>query len=237
MSTVKQSQYVPSYPVKGDSLYPGLMADAGKPERESMAASATTPDVPAGPEHGGPRNWKVTAKLDLREQPTASAGIVATYEPGTLLDNLGCQEEGGRVWCDVQQLGGGPRVFVDAEYLTPAVSPDGSVAKGADDSALRAGQGVFDATGKIPCALSAGQPMGQCEFGVARAGGGYATVVVKRPAGPGRAIYFRMGIPIGADTSQADGYPEFHATKESDLHIIRVGSERYEIPDAVILGG
>jgi hypothetical protein len=79
--------------------------------------------------------------------------------------------------------------------------------------------------------------MGQCEFGVARAGGGYATVVVKRPDGRTRAIYFFSGKPVGADTSQADGYPEFRATMERDLHLIRVGNERYEIPDAVVLGG
>jgi hypothetical protein len=46
-----------------------------------------------------------------------------------------------------------------------------------------------------------------------------------------------MGIPIGADTSEADGYHDINATKESDLHFIRVGKERYEIPDAVVLGG
>ena len=143
----------------------------------------------------------------------------------------------GRVWCDVQQLGGGPRGYVVAEFLKPAVSPDGSVATGPDDSALRAGQGKFDATGNIPCAQSVGQPMMQCEFGVARAGGGYATVVIKKPDGSTRAIFFRMGKPIGADTSEADGYPEFRATKENDLHMIRIGNERYEIPDAVVMGG
>jgi hypothetical protein len=61
--------------------------------------------------------------------------------------------------------------------------------------------------------------------------------VIRRPDGRSRAIYFRMGRPVGADTSQADGYGEFRATKESDLHLIRVGDERYEIPDAVVLGG
>ena len=66
---------------------------------------------------------------------------------------------------------------------------------------------------------------------------GYATVVIKGPNGRTRAIFVRMGKPIGADTSQADGYPEFRATKENDLHLIRVGNERYEIPDAVIFGG
>ena len=107
---------------------------------------------------------------------------------------------------------------------------------GPDDSALRAGQGDFDATGSIPCAQQRGQPMGQCEIGVARAGGGYATVVVTKPDGRARVIFFRMGIPIGADTSEAD-YGEFSATRESDLNLVRIGSERYEIPDAVVLGG
>jgi hypothetical protein len=46
-----------------------------------------------------------------------------------------------------------------------------------------------------------------------------------------------MGKPIGADSSQAEGYAKFQARKEKDLHIIRVGSERYEVPDAVIFGG
>jgi hypothetical protein len=108
---------------------------------------------------------------------------------------------------------------------------------GPDDSALRAGRGQFDATGPLPCAMAAGQPMGQCEFGVARAGGGYATVVIKKPDGGTRAIYFRMGCAIGADTSEADGFKPFEAARRGDLTLIRVGDERYEIADAVIIGG
>ena len=123
-----------------------------------------------------------------------------------------------------------------AEFLKPAVSPDGSARMGPDDSSLRAGRGDFDATGKLPCAQHAGQPMTQCEFGVARAGGGYATVVISKPDGLKRAIFYRMGIAIGADTSEADP-GEFSAARENDLYFIRVGHERYEIPDAVVLGG
>ena len=156
--------------------------------------------------------------------------------PGTILDNLGCQRADGRVWCDVQQLGGGPRGYVPVEFVKPAVSPDGSVATGPDDSALRAGQGKFDATGNVPCAQFIGQPMTRCEFGVARAGGGYATLVIKKPDSRTRAIFFRMGKPIGADISEADP-GEFSATREGDLNFIRIGNERYEIPDAVALGG
>ena len=121
--------------------------------------------------------------------------------------------------------------------LKPAVSADGSIATGPDDSALRAGEGNFDATGNIPCSQVVGQPMRQCRFGVARAGGGDATVVIQKPGGRSRMIFFRLGKPVGADTSEADGYPEFRATKENDLHLIRIGNERYEIPDAVVFGG
>ena len=235
-----QSTFIRSYLLKNGRLYLSLMADGGiyvwEPDTDKAAAARN----PAAPEDGGPRNWEVaglSGVLNVRQEPSTTAGIVARSAPGTIFDNLGCQSAKGRIWCDVQPLGGGPRGFVAAEFLKPAVSPDGSVAIGPDDSALRAGQGQFDATGQFPCAQFKGQPMGQCEFGVARSGGGYATVVIKQPDGRSRAIYFRMGKPIGADTSQADGYPAFRATKESDLNLIRIGNERYEIPDAVVLGG
>ncbi|MCK6553576.1 META domain-containing protein [Candidatus Binatia bacterium] len=236
-SIVAQSRYIRSYLLKDGRLYLSLMADGGIYvwARESSASSAT--DVAAAPENGGPRNWEVVRTLNLREQPGTSARILATYRPGTVLDNLGCRRAKGRIWCDVQQLGGGPRGYVAAENLRPAISPDGSAAMGADDSALRAGQGQFDATGPLPCAFAPGQPMGQCELGVARAGGGYATVVIKKPDGRTRAIFFRMGRPIGADVSESEGRLEFEATKDGDLHRIRVGNERYEIPDAVVFGG
>jgi hypothetical protein len=45
-----------------------------------------------------------------------------------------------------------------------------------------------------------------------------------------------MGRPIGADVSEADP-GDFSATREDDLHLVRVRGERYEVPDAVVLGG
>jgi hypothetical protein len=115
------------------------------------------------------------------------------------------------------------------------VRPDDENA--ASTASARAGRGDFDATGEIPCAQYAGQPMGQCPFGVARGGGGTATVVVTRPEGPTRALFFINGRFNSADTAQAEGYPAASATRESDLTVIRVGAERYEVPDAVIHGG
>ena len=101
----------------------------------------------------------------------------------------------------------------------------------------RASEGKFNATGKIPCAQAKGQPMGQCDFGVARAGGGTAAVAVSMPDGRKRIIFFKAGKAVGADLSQADDNMSFSATKEADLYMIRAGNERYEIPEAAIYGG
>lgn len=112
-----------------------------------------------------------------------------------------------------------------AEFLQPA------------GSAVRAGQDIFYAIGHVPCAQAQGQPMGRCEFGVARDGGGSATVVVIRPDTRKRALFFQSGAFMSADTSQADGHPETTATRDGDLTRVLVGTERYEIADAVHHGG
>ena len=79
--------------------------------------------------------------------------------------------------------------------------------------------------------------MGRCEAAVARDPGGTATVVVKRPEGRTRAIFFEKGRAVGADLSQADGSMHFWATKRGDLYVIEAGNERYEIPEAMVFGG
>ena len=81
------------------------------------------------------------------------------------------------------------------------------------------------------------QPTGQCRFDVARSGGGYATVAIDRGEDPKRIIYFRFGQAIGTASSEAEGEVTFDSHQVEDLHFIRVGPERYEIPDAVIFGG
>jgi hypothetical protein len=103
---------------------------------------------------------------------------------------------------------------------------------------VAAGNGEhYDATGKVPCAQHKGQPMGQCDFGVTRTGSGDATVVITRPDGRKRTIVFVGGRATGADISQADGGAAFSAQREGDLNMIKVGDERYEIPDAAVSGG
>lgn len=121
-------------------------------------------------------------------------------------------------------------------------APDSGAASGGGgshraSSSERAGQGKFDAHGPVSCAQSKGQPMGQCNAAVARDPGGTATVVVTRPDGRTRAIFFEKGKAINADLSQADGNMRFHATKRGDLYLIEAGNERYEIVEAMVFGG
>jgi hypothetical protein len=71
---------------------------------------------------------------------------------------------------------------------------------------------------------------------VKREGSGSGVVTVTKPDGRTRAIFFDRGRATGYDRSQADP-GEFSASKQGDLSIIRIGRERYEIPDAVIFGG
>lgn len=94
----------------------------------------------------------------------------------------------------------------------------------------------YHATGSIPCSMGAGQPTGSCPFGVKREGNGSGMVTVTKPDGRTRTIFFSNGKATGYDQSQADS-GAFSASKQSDLNMIRIGNERYEIPDGVIFGG
>jgi hypothetical protein len=94
----------------------------------------------------------------------------------------------------------------------------------------------YNATGNISCSMGGGQPTVYCAFGVTRQGNGSGIVTVTKPDGRTRAIFFENGRATGYDRSQADR-GEFSATRQDDLNIIRIGQERYEIPDAVVFGG
>jgi hypothetical protein len=105
----------------------------------------------------------------------------------------------------------------------------------ADGDALVKGTN-YNATGEIPCATTVGQPTSYCSFGVVREGNGSGLVTVTKPDGRTRTIFFENGEATGYDVNQADR-GEFSAEKQGDLNVIRIGQERYEIPDAVIFGG
>lgn len=145
---------------------------------------------------------------------------------------------GGEYTIRVYQMGNAKSSGQQSSFaIEVAISGGAGAATASTNHVERAGQGRFDATGKIPCAQAAGQPMGHCDFGVARAGGGTAAVAVTLADGRRRVIFFDKGKATGADLSQADGDMSFSAKKEADLYMIRAGKERYEIPEAVVFGG
>ena len=94
----------------------------------------------------------------------------------------------------------------------------------------------YHATGMVPCSMDGGERKGSCAFGVQREGSGNGMVTVTKPDGRTRTIFFESGQATGYEFSQADP-GEFSASKESDVSIVRIGREVYEIPDAVIYGG
>lgn len=104
-------------------------------------------------------------------------------------------------------------------------------------SSERAGLGQFDARGPVSCVMRAGQSMRKCEAAVARDPGGTATIMVTRPDGRTRFIFFEKGKAIGADLSQADGSQSFNSSKRGDVYSIEAGDERYEIVEAFVFGG
>jgi hypothetical protein len=94
----------------------------------------------------------------------------------------------------------------------------------------------YNATGKIPCAMTRSQPTSSCSFGVTRQGNGSGTVTITKPDGGTRVIFFENGKATGYDVRQGDS-GKFSASRQGDLTIVRIGQERYELPDAVIFGG
>ena len=94
----------------------------------------------------------------------------------------------------------------------------------------------FNATGQIRCTIGRDASTGSCAFGVVRRGGGTADVTITKPDGSKSVIFFMAGRATGSDASQANR-GAFTATKSGDTNIVFVGTERYEIPDAVVNGG
>jgi hypothetical protein len=188
---------------------------------------------------GGPDYWDVKTKsasatVNIRDAPSGAAPLVGGLAGGTVVRNLGCRMAGGRRWCRVETLGA-PRMsgWTAGEFLRES-SFAGAAAPAQD--ALVPGT-KFHATGNIPCARYAGQPMNQCRFGVVREGQGNGAVTVFWPDGGNRVIFFENGTPAFFDQSEADGDARMTVGQNADLFTVTIGAQRFEIPDAVINGG
>lgn len=193
------------------------------------AAGSQLPDLPEthaglGRPSGEPpylNPFGLSDDMPIRAQPDPASEVVGSAFLGQVLRNEGCED----AWCRVATLDGMTSGWAERRHLE------------ASDHVLRAGQGVFDAVGRVPCAQGPGAPMTTCAMGVGRGENGTAIVVVTKPDGVDRQLFFTDGEFVNADTSEAGGGFETSVEREGDLHLIRVDDERYEIPDAVIFGG
>jgi hypothetical protein len=189
---------------------------------------------------GGPDLWQVTGltagdALNLREQPTTRSAVLLTLPMDAVLRNRGCRMAGGQRWCQVESIAPPMAGWVAGRYLREADAAAYAAASPTEEDAMVPGT-EFNATGELPCAIAIGQPTTACPFGVTREGGGTATVLVTLPDGRKRAIFFQAGAATGFDASAADGDASMTTGREGDLTFVRVGPERYEIPDIVPQG-
>ena len=195
-------------------------AAPGTPEDDSAAVDDAR--GPGLPQAAYVNVFGLSGHLNIRAEPSTAAPVVSRALAGTLLRNRGCRAGADRAWCAVELLDtAGTSGWAAAEYLQTA--PAG----------LRAGQGVFDRIGRIPCSLHGAEP-GACEAGVARDPGGTAVVVVYRPGGAARVLSFEGDSFVASDTRQAGGGFDASARREGEALIVTVDGERFEVPLAFL---
>ncbi|WP_420332208.1 hypothetical protein [Roseibium sp.] len=189
------------------------------------------------PRDGGVRRWQVAvAETGIFAAPEETAERVTTLEQGAILQNRGCSKSAGQMWCDIRSLRGNVRGYALATYLKPAKGPDGIVAMGMDDSRVRAGKRNFDAETIIPCAQEQGQALGKCNAAAARGVGGDATVVVTFQNGFARKLYFVHGEFVKASATMSGVGTDMDWRLESEVHLVRVDDQRFELPDRFVFG-
>lgn len=189
------------------------------------------------PREGGVRRWQVAvAEAGIFAAPGDAAERVTTLSEGAVLQNRGCADNAGQVWCQVRSLRGNVTGFALAALLRPAKGPDGVVAMGMDDSRARAGKRDFDAEAVIPCAQEQGQALGKCSAAAARGVGGDATVVVTFHNGFARKLYFLHGEFVKASATMSGVGTDMDWRLENDVHHVRVDDQRFELPDRLVFG-
>lgn len=206
-----------------------------------QAANTAQPADFADGLSGGPDMWEVSGlsagdTLNLRAGTGTGFDVLAKLAAGAVLENLGCQMQDDMRWCQVKRPSDGVSGWVAGQYLREAI---GTAATRPPAPAQPQANGMtgngepFTATGQIPCSQGQGQPTHNCDFGVVRTDvAGNVSLWIAAGGTEERFIMFENGAPVftnAADTPMLE--------KASDLNVISIGSERYEIPDAVLYGG
>lgn len=75
---------------------------------------------------GGPDFWEVTGvtqSLNIRSEPSTNGAIMAELPKGSVVQNLGCQMNEGRKWCQIRQVDGDIAGWAAGEFLREAAAP------------------------------------------------------------------------------------------------------------------
>lgn len=165
--------------------------------------------------------------------PGAVVGSDAALASGQLSDNRVSARlpASGDYRIQVYLMRSAARRNETANY-TLSVSVAGASAPSSTDAKVTGTK--YNATAEVGCALGAGAPLARCKAGVMRFPGGSVTVEITLPNGSRRHIYFEQGRATASDAMSG----AFSATKAGDLNRITIGAtERYEFPDAFVVGG
>lgn len=215
-------------------VLPRALAGAGTPVAYDLAVALNPGDFADGLA-GGPDWWQMTGvgdgdPMSVQDGPGPRYGARGVVRDGDLAQNRGCRISLGERRCAVRFAGSGLQGWVPGAALIEAAAPP---AAGLPEGGPKGNGTPFDATGTVPCAAEGAAPTHACPFGVVRDGPGNAGVWIVFAPGRERQFLFEGGAL--AATSPADSAPQL--TRADDLLRIEVGTERYEIPEAVISGG
>ncbi|XZG70470.1 hypothetical protein ACTSKR_01035 [Chitinibacteraceae bacterium HSL-7] len=92
---------------------------------------------------------------------------------------------------------------------------------------------TYHASGRLSCVSSYGGAAGLCPFTVFRTSDGSGRVMVTRPDGVVRTLYFSQFHPTGFERLP-DDHGRFVSSRGTDESRIGVGDERYDVPDQLL---
>lgn len=213
------------------------LRETGGPDAGVVVPEQPKPPIDNGgaQDDGGPDFYVVNGlslgdQLYMREVPSSDAPVIAAFNNGKVLKNLGCRRVGAQRWCRVENALGGPDGWVNGRYLRESGGPNAEVRP---DDALVPGTN-YNATGEVECAIAGYARARSCGFGVVRGRNGTARVSITLPDGDTRVLEFTDGQVRSVSSVSA-----FRFRRSNDSYFINVnnGEERFTIDDAVINGG
>ncbi len=112
-----------------------------------------------------------------------------------------------------------------------AISLSSTGANAANDAVVEDGMPEH-----IACAQERGEALGQCTYRVKRDESGKVTVRVAFANGFKRKLFFADGKFLKASVTMSGVGTDTQWSVEDGTHMIRVDGQRYELPDALIVG-